>query len=80
MALIDIRPIDISQWGMLATPFTVSRAAGFAFARDWDFWKLYINGRMYNWPEGTSLTPVATLKEHIEYCIEIDEAFYEIKN
>jgi len=50
-------------------------AAEFMIMKNWDEWKLYIRGRLYNWPPSSCHYRV--LIEHILQCIDTDLAFYD---
>ena len=53
------------------------------WGRDPKHYLLFINGRRYDWPGkehfGGFTSNIATseqIKKHLEYCIELDKAFY----
>lgn len=82
MVLIKIKPVPKYRrtFGWNCRVFEeITIAAEFMQARYWNNWNLYINGRLYAWPREDGLAPISNidpLVEHIEDCIEIDEAFY----
>ena len=49
-------------------------AAEFMIMKNWDEWKLYIHGRLYDWPPNTY--HYRCLAAHIMYGIDTDIAFY----
>lgn len=57
------------------------KAANFMLARRLSWYKLFVNGREYSWlnvwwDASTGWDDIKRIEEHIENCIEIDEAFY----
>jgi len=51
-------------------------ACDFMIGKKWCGWKLYIRGRLYNWPVDKGSIERYLLKNHIKDCIETDTAFY----
>ena len=56
---------------------TAEDAARFVAPKHVPHWKLYINGRLYDWPKDQPGNRHEVLRKHIEYCLDLDESFYE---
>lgn len=88
--LIEIRPIpptfaaeaerrkgDLYERQSVLFQFVdAGTAAGFMIGKHWGGWKLYIRGRLYNWPREHGLLKRRILIDHIMHCIDTDIAFY----
>lgn len=77
LPLIEIRPNNASIPDLYDRQFVDSgTASDFMLGRDWNDWKLYIHGRLYNWPKQPNILPSVFLADHIMHCIDTDIAFY----
>ena len=78
LPLIEIRPNNASMPDLYDRQFVdAGTAAEFMLGRDWIDWKLYIHGRLYNWPVIIiQILPLVFLADHIMHCIDTDIAFY----
>ena len=59
-------------------PGCLSNAVIYMWEEEFADYRLLINGREYEWPDGDNrLGNVLRLHGHIDHCVELDEAFYE---
>lgn len=76
LPLIEIRPV-LPTFATYDRQFVdAGTACDFMIGKKWRDWKLYIRGRLYNWPVDKGSIERYLLKNHIMHCIEIDIAFY----
>lgn len=76
MTTITIKPRQkegLQKWGEEFKSKFVSDVVVYMWGKHQRWYQLFINEREYSWP------PVLWmgLKEHLDYCVELDEAFYE---
>ena len=57
-------------------PGCLSDAVLYMWEKEFADYRLLINGREYEWPVGESPGSVLRLHGHIDYCVELDKAFY----
>ena len=77
LPLIEIRPNNAAMPDLYDWQFIdAGTACDFMIGKKWRGWKLYIYGRLYDWPQNKGGVERHVLKNHIMHCIEIDTAFY----
>lgn len=76
LPLIEIIPVALSRHIHDRQFVDASTACDFMIGKKWRGWKLYIHGRLYDWPQNKGGVERHVLKNHIMYCIDTDIAFY----
>ena len=77
LPLIEIRPNNAAMPDLYDRQFIDAvLTAEFMIGKHWGNWVLYIRGRKYDWPKEHGLLKRRLLVDHIEHCLELDEAFY----